>query len=109
MIADGAPMLAMYSEADGLSYWGWVDSHHCTPSQLADVFLDRHSDLAALGYGQDWLYVGWYQHMLHMTYPSDRPIAHGGHETFDDYVVCVPSQKRIPLPPPGYARDPGPR
>ena len=105
-LADGvSDDLPTYSEASGREYWGWNDTHHCTPSQLADVFLSRHGEIASLGYGEDWLYVGWYQNMLHLTYPDSLPIARGDYQQFEGCLITVPGERRIPLPPPGYAND----
>lgn len=95
---------APYSGASANEYWGWQDKAHCTPGQLADVFLKRWPDLAASGYGPDWLYAGWYQQMLHITHPDDFPVA------FDDYGDCTEvlrstNNRLIPKPPVGLAPD----
>jgi hypothetical protein len=93
---------APYSSAAGREYWGWKDLHHATPARLAEVFLERFPELARLGYGQDWSYVGWYQHMLHATYPDAIPVAHVPHGELDGYVGTLGREVRIPLPPPGF-------
>lgn len=96
--------LANYSSADEREYWGWLDAHHASPARLAEEFLGRFPDLAILGYGQDWPYAGWFQHMLHLTYPDALPVAHVPFERKPtDYVGSLGRFVRIPLPPPGYA------
>jgi hypothetical protein len=65
---------ATYTSASGREYWGWRDSNHCTPAKLAEVFLEKFPGLAEMGYGQDWLYGGWFQHMLHQIYPDSLPV-----------------------------------
>ncbi len=44
---------ARYSSATENEYWGWSDKHHARPSRLAEEFLKRFPEVAALGYGQD--------------------------------------------------------
>lgn len=96
--------VARYTIATGNEYWGWKDTAHCTPGQLADVFLERWPELAAQSYGADWLYAGWYQEMLHITYPDDLPIAFS---EFDDGELAMRSlhDRVIPKPPVGMADD----
>ena len=97
---------AKYSSATGREYWGWRDDHHCSPAELADVFLAHFPRIAELGYGQDWLYVGWYQHMLHLTYPDGLPICWNNQQDNQKYPGCLGMLGRagtIPPPPPGYA------
>lgn len=94
---------AMYTSASDREYWGWEDRHHATPSSLAEVFLERFPRLAELGYGQDWSYVGWYQHMLHLTYPDAVPAAHVPHRAINGYMTTLGREIRFPLPPPGFA------
>ena len=102
--------LANYSSADQREYWGWQDAGHCSPARLAEVFLDRFPELAQRGYGQDWLYAGWFQHMLHLTYPDALPVTYVPYaDAMDDYLGSIGRPVRIPLPPPGFAEvDPGP-
>jgi hypothetical protein len=100
---DSTPGLyAMYTSAAGRRVFDWEDADHATPSGLARRFIERFSDLAAAGYGPDWLYAGWYAHMLHLTWGHGVPVAY-----FDDctaptwYLWCSGSERKIPLPPPG--------
>jgi len=105
-LADGAPVdLPIYSEADGRTYWGWRDEDHCRSAELTEVFLSRFGEIAKLGYGEDWAYVGWYQHMLHLTYPDALPIAFGDYQEFEGCLITLPGERWIPLPPRGYAAD----
>lgn len=97
---------ARYTSADGSKYWGWRDKNHCSPSTLADVFLKRFPGVAELGYGQDWTYVGWYQHMLHVTYPDGLPISWNDQDLPRAPNGCLGMVGRngtIPMPPPGHA------
>ena len=57
------------------------------------------------GYGADFVYAGWYQHLLHLTYPDQLPVAFGDHIEADGYLTTLGSRLRIPLPPPGWAPD----
>lgn len=94
-----------YSSADQREYWGWQDGHHCSPGRLAEEFLTRFPEMAALGYGPDWLYAGWYQHMLHLTYPDALPIIFEEYRSSDDVMLMIGREDSIPLPPPGFASD----
>lgn len=95
--------LANYSSAEGRMYWGWYDRNHCSASALAEVFLQRFPRLAQQGYGQDWLYVGWFQHMLHLTYPDALPVSYIPFQNFDEHMVTLGRKMEIPLPPAGLA------
>jgi hypothetical protein len=110
MLGGGADQVAHYSSAGGREYWGWVDAHHCTPARLAEEFLRRHPALAERGYGQDWLYAGWYQHMLHVTYPDLLPVAFAEYLEGDTYIaLMLPdggyADRKLELPPVGHAPD----
>ena len=74
--------LAKYTNASRREYWGWEDKSHFSPSELAGVFLERFPRLSALGYGQDWLYAGWFQYMLHVTFPDALPIANSPYDSY---------------------------
>jgi hypothetical protein len=92
-----------YSSAAGRSYWGWEDKHHASPSRLAEVFLERHPDTARLGYGEDWSYVGWFQHMLHVTYPDALPIAYSDQHVVGSGMESVGRSVHFDRPPAGWA------
>ena len=95
--------VATYSSASGREYWGWKDLHHATPARLAEVFLHRFPRLAELGYGQDWSYVGWYQHMLHVTHPDALPVARYAFESLAGCMGTLGRSVRFALPPVGLA------
>jgi hypothetical protein len=95
--------LANYSSADEHSYWGWTDLNNCSPSRLAEIFLDRFDDLARLGFGQDWSYVGWFQHMLYLTYPDALPVTYSPYaRPMTEFLGTIGRSQLIPLPPPGH-------
>lgn len=88
---EGLPddMRAPYTSAGGREYWGWRDDHHCSPSELAGVFLE---------------------HMLHVTYPDAVPISWSDQQGSPDYGGLLGlltgdgsrERERIPAPPVGY-------
>jgi len=111
---EGVPpeLVAPYSSASDNEYWGWRDQKGCSPSHLAEVFLEHFPRIAELGYGQDWPYVGWYAHMLHLTYPDALPISRSEPQGTPDFATCLGMlgergvlgfERTIPLPPPGHA------
>jgi hypothetical protein len=100
----GPAETAAYTSGAGTDYWGWRDTHDCMPSRLAEELLSRFPGLAKLSYGPDWLYVGWYQHMLHLTYPDALPVTYiPEEEEMTMYIGSVGRKVKIPLPPAGYA------
>lgn len=94
--------IATYTSASEREYWGWKDQHHATPAKLAEVFLDRFPRLAELGYGEDWSYVGWYQHMLHVTYPDAIPVTDLNMGDVRGYMTSLGREVRFALPPAGF-------
>lgn len=96
--------LARYSSASDRCYWEWDAEPHCSPTRLAEVFLERFPALAKESYGPDWLYAGWFQHMLHVTHPDDLPISYGEWIATGGAMTTVKGV-RFHLPPPGHARD----
>lgn len=103
MIVDGDNLAAHYSSADGAAYFGWRDAAHLTPGRLAARFMERFPELVAAGRGSDWLYAGWYQEMLGITYPDLFPIAYDDDDLPEDAMATVGGRTGIllPLPPPG--------
>lgn len=95
---------APYSEASGREYWDWSDEYHATPARLAEVFLERFPRLAEIGYGEDWSYAGWYQHMLHVTYPDALPVADLSNRNIEGYMTSLGREVRFALPPVGLGR-----
>jgi hypothetical protein len=67
--------LPRYSGANGFLFWNQQVSASTSPARIARIFLDAFPDVASQGYGPDWEYVGWYLHMLHLTYPDGLPLA----------------------------------
>jgi len=105
---------APYSSAETNSYWGWTDGHGCSASKLAEVFLERWPGIAELGYGEDWPYVGWYTHMLHLTYPDALPLSWTESEGTPQFAHCMGmlteagvlgEARSIPLPPVGHSTE----
>jgi hypothetical protein len=101
-------ILPQYTSASMREYFGWKDARHATPSQLAELFIERFPRVAREGYGSDWMYAGWYSEMLHLTHPGTLPIAYGnmsGPSETQMLWVGEPPVRSIPLPPPGWVRD----
>lgn len=68
-------LMARYESVMGRRFFGWSDAEHATPSQLADMFLQRFPELAQHGLGMDWAYASWYALMMTLTFPGALPIA----------------------------------
>ena len=51
--------------------------------------------------GPDWLYAGWFLHVLHLTYPDALPT----YESGSDHMSMYGREDHIPMPPPGCAVD----
>jgi hypothetical protein len=102
---------ATYTSASGREYWDWHDSQHSTPAKLAEIFLEKFPGLAEAGYGQDWLYGGWFQHMLHQTYPESLPVVWDEYNRPEGYIMLISErgdeERRLALPPPGFALSRG--
>lgn len=99
---------AHYTSGNGRQYFGWNDAEHALPDRLAELFVVRFPEIAAAAYGEDWLYAGWYQHMMHATYPNAFPIAYA------DYMEDAPrlfmvgganGRQEISAPPGGEAGE----
>jgi hypothetical protein len=95
-------LMANYSTGSRREYFGWKDAAHATPSKLADLFIARFPTIAEAGKGSDWLYVGWYLEMLHVTYPDALPIAYADWKLPDDYLDTT-TGVHVPLPPRGVS------
>jgi hypothetical protein len=101
---------AKYSSSEGESFWQTKGAAYMSPPQLARRFLKLYPELAKLSYGQDWVYAGWYQHMLHATYPDALPIAFNDNSYDDDacptdHMITIGREVRLPMPPPGHAPE----
>jgi hypothetical protein len=104
-----SPTVAHYTSADENAYFGWKDAAYDTPSALARKFIERFPEAAEAGRGSDWLYAGWYVEMLHLTYPNQFPYAMADWDLPVGYLDTVSpvagEAVKVPLPPPGLARD----
>ncbi|NTV03877.1 hypothetical protein HGA89_03010 [bacterium] len=103
MIVDWDTLAAHYSSASRAEYFGWHNAAHLTPSRLAARFMEEFPALVAAGRGSDWLYCGWYQEMLGITYPDLFPIAYEDDDPPEGAMATVGGRSGIllPLPPPG--------
>ncbi|MBK7703844.1 MAG: hypothetical protein IPI34_13630 [bacterium] len=103
ILAEASDLVACYSSASEASYFNWKDAAHLTPSRMAVLFMERYSSLVRAGHGSDWLYAGWYQEMLGITYPDLFPIAYDDDGDMEDCLGAIGGREgvTIPLPPPG--------
>ena len=102
-------ILPQYSSAMQRNFFDWKDARNATPGQLADLFIQRFPQVAREGCGSDWMYAGWFTEMLHLTWPGTLPIAHGnysGPSETEMETIGAPPLRSVPLPPPGWVRDP---
>jgi hypothetical protein len=92
-----------YTSGNEREYFGWRDASHLSPSRLATLFIDRFPEIAVAASGSDWLYSGWYQEMLGITYPDLFPIAYADWELPADRLDTTGGRSGVyvPLPPPG--------
>lgn len=98
---------ATYSTAQGKAPFDWHDARYTNPSGLARRFIERFSEIAEAGRGEDWLYAGWFTWMLHLTYPDRLPVVVT--EWTNDISQGLPTimadgseltrDIRVPLPP----------
>lgn len=72
---------------------------------MANLFIKRFPKVVEAGYGSDWLYVGWFIEVLHLTYPDCFPIAYDEYLEITDHLPVIGERRnvKIPLPPPGLA------
>jgi hypothetical protein len=110
LVDETDPLVARYTSASGRTYWDWPAGSQCSAARLAEEFLRRHPRLSELGYGQDWLYAGWYQHLLHVTHPDLLPVAFADHLEADTNIALLHpaggySDRKLALPPVGHAPD----
>ena len=110
MLADWNGPVAHYTTGMENRYFDWADAAGRTPSQLADLFLERFGELAALGRGRDWLYAGWFVEMLALTYPDHVPIVYADYLDHGPESRWMPTlspdgtrEVAVPMPPPGEA------
>lgn len=101
-------LTAHYTSGSGRQYFGWTDAEHAFPERLAELFVTRFPAIAAAAYGEDWLYAGWYQSMMHATYPDAFPVAYADYMDDAPGLITVGGSaagKRISAPPAGEADD----
>jgi hypothetical protein len=95
-------LAAHYGSGERDAYFGWSHCGHLTPSRLAERFIKSFPAIVEAGRGRDWMYVGWYQEMLSLTYPDVLPVAYssdwGGEEDCLTTVGCRRGVT-VPLPP----------
>ncbi len=111
LVQDGwnSPLVAHYTSAAEDEYFGWKDAAHDTPSGLARKFVERFPEAVDAGRGSDWLYAGWYVEMLYLTYPDHFPYAMADWDIPEGYLATTSpvssTQVKVPLPPPGLAKN----
>ena len=83
-----------YSSASGANYFDWGDSATDDARSLAEKFITRFPDLAALCQGSDWCYAGWLSDLLGALdrMPDRLPFV------IEEYMEGAPeSLREIPL------------
>jgi hypothetical protein len=95
-------LTAHYTSGSGDEYFGWSDSAHHTPSRLAGRFIEQFPNIVEEGRGRDWLYVGWYQEMLGLTYPDVFPIAYADWDLPADCLKATGETRQITIPMPPF-------
>lgn len=110
MIADLQGPQVSYTSGMGNRYFDWADAAGRTPSRLANLFLERFANVAALGRGRDWLYAGWFVEMLSLTHPDCVPVAYAEYLEHGPESKWMPARSAsggrevaLPMPPPGEA------
>lgn len=98
---------AHYSSGAGDEYFEWRDAANDSPRELAEKFVERSSDLAAAGKGDDPDYVRWYKEMLENTEPDGLPCAYADWPVPRDRLSLFHGSMdiEIPLPPPAPGRS----
>jgi hypothetical protein len=88
------------------AYFGWSHCRHLAPSRLAERFRTSFPDIVEAGRGRDWMYVGWYQEMLNLTYPDVLPVAYSDGDDREDCLITAGCRRgvTVPLPPVGEGR-----
>lgn len=105
-LVDLEGLVAHYSSGSEARYFDWSHCQHSTPSQLATRFVECFPAIVASGCGRDWMYVGWYQEMLSITYPDLLPVAYDS-DGPTDRLTTIGDRRgvTIPLPPPGECSE----
>lgn len=100
-----------YGAVQDAEYFGWRDARSDTVVKLADRFLERCPEIARVGLGRDWPYVGWYVEMLGLAERGAFPIAyHPSYGPIDTGwlpTTVLEPWARLPMPPGGEAESRG--
>ena len=97
---------ANYTSAMGNRYFDWEDAEQATARDLADRFVERFPQVAAMGIGRDWEYVGWYVEMLAHAERGALPISYADWyiDTNPRFLPTTESvDSGLPMPPGGEA------
>ncbi|MCF7994982.1 MAG: ADP-ribosylglycohydrolase family protein [Chromatiaceae bacterium] len=109
-LSDNGAMLRDFDDAahhttgNGAYPFQWRDAQEKGSEQLANLFLERHPQLARRGKGSDWAYAGWYLEVLGHAKRGGFPIAYwdGVPENTDSLRLVGPTLMRdqqMPAPP----------
>ena len=98
---------ANYSSGSGADYFGWTDAGNDSPAELAEKFVERFPDIAAVAKGTDHEYVRWYQEMMEATEPDGLIYAYADWPSSRDRLELFYGSVRaeVPLPPPFNAES----
>ena len=105
--AEGCPEVARYTSGDGDTVYGWPESPTLSPTQLADLFVERFPALVAAGSGDDPGYAAWMRQVVDLAGQDLLPYFHADWELEDDGFVplCSPTRSdrqawpSLPWPP----------
>jgi len=105
-LVDWDHLTAHYGSGERDAYFGWSHCSHLTPSRLAERFIKSFPAIVEAGRGRDWMYVGWYQEMLSLTYPDMLPVAYSDGDNREDCLTTIGCrwEATVPLPPVGEGR-----
>jgi hypothetical protein len=87
-----------YSSADKDRYFGWPDAAGKSARQLAQMFIDRFTEVSARGAGRDRAYAGWFVSTLGAAENGRLPIC------FADYELDL-VESDMPPPPSNQRED----
>ena len=63
-----------YSSAEKNNYFGWIDARNKNARQLAQMFIERFSEVSRLGLGTDYEYAGWFIAVLGRAENGEFPV-----------------------------------
>lgn len=96
---------AVYSTADQSGFFRWTDAADDDPPALAQKFVERFPEFAALCHGEDAAYVRWFSDMLEATRPAGLPYIYAEYRQWPDDRVPVTGTSSVTdvrLPPPAH-------